>query len=450
MKNVVKIRIAASALLLTIGSIASGQAVPAGGGNTPISAIGSSPNPFALDGTLHYALNASEVIQFGYNGSGQVVNSTALSADVSYTGKSTVYPFSALFAGGVILPNQQEQGTTSFWNVAVSQGLVTRTWSLNVSDSFSFLPQSPTTGLSGIPGVGDLGPLPVQGPVAGPAGGIFSFAGDRIDNSLSGSAERQFTSAMSISGSGSWSILNFLDNNGSSANGGLDSSWVAGSVALNRRLDGRSSASIDAVYSTITYSGDGSGLGTPDIEIKGINGSYQRVLSRRLSMSVSAGPQWVSSSNSTLIPSKLNVAASASLTYSRGFTSVGVSYLRGVNAGSGVLPGALSDTIAGSVGRTFGRKWVASLAGGYTRSSGLTQLFNQGSIVPTNAVYDSVYVGAQLTRGFGTHFSGFASYTVQDQTSSTSLAGQNALNGTSQTLGIGISYTPRSTRLGQF
>ena len=167
-------------------------------------------------------------------------------------------------------------------------------------------------------------------------------------------------------------------------------------------------------------------------------------------MSISAGPQWVSSSNSTLIPSSLNASAAASLSYSRGFTNVGVSYSHGVNAGSGVLPGALSDTISGSVGRTFGRKWVASLAGGYSHSSGLTELFNQGSIVATNAVYDSVYGGAQLTRGFGTHFSGFLSYTAQNQTSSSALAGQNAFNGTAQTFGIGISYTPRSTRLGQF
>jgi hypothetical protein len=447
MKNAMKIRIAVSALLLTIGSISYGQAVPTSGGNTPISSIGSAPNPLALDGTLHYALNASEIIQYGYFGAGQVTNSTALSGDASYSGKSVVYPFSMLFAGGVILQNQQGQGTTSFWNIAASQGLVTRSWVFNVSDSFSFLPQSPTTGLSGIPGVGDLGSIPVPGPTEGPAGGIFSFAGDRISNSVSGSAERQITRDTSLSGSASWSIFRFL---GDSANGGLDDSSVTGSVAFNRRLDARTSASLSAVYSTYTYSGAQSGFATPDIETRGINLSFQRVLTRRFSVSVSAGPQWISSSNSALIPKSLNASASASVSYSRGFTSANVSYSHGVNSGSGVLPGAESDTFTGSLGRTFGRKWVASANLGYTRSAGLTQLVNQIPAAPVHAVYDSVFGGAQVTRAFSEHFSGFLSYTAQHQSSSSALAGQNALNGTSQTFGIGVSYTPRSTRLGQF
>jgi hypothetical protein len=447
MKNMMKIPIAVSALLLTISSISHGQAVPAGAPNTPISSIGSAPSALALDGTLHYALSASEIIQYGYFGAGEVTHSTALSADAAYTAKSMVYPFNVLFAGGVILQNQAGQGTTSFWNIEASQGLVTRSWVFNVSDSFSFLPQSPTTGLSGIPGVGDLGSIPVQGPTEGPAGGIFSDAGNRISNSVSGSAERQITRDTSISGSGSWLIFQFL---GDSANSGLNNSSVTGSVAVNRRLDARTSASLAAVYSTFTYSGVQSGFATPDIETKGINLSFQRVLTRRLSVSVSAGPQWISSSNSTLIPKSLNAAASAGVSYSRGLTSASVSYSHGVNSGSGVLPGTESDTFTGSLGRTFGRKWVASANLGYTRSAGLTQLANQIPAAPIHAVYDSIFGGAQVTRAFGEHFSGFLSYTAQHQSSNSAFAGQNALNGTTQTFGIGVTYTPRSTRLGQF
>ena len=56
-------------------------------------------------------------------------------------------------------------------NMSVSQGYIARNWVFNISDSFSFLPQSPTTGLSGIAGVGDLGSTPVQGPWKGRLGG---------------------------------------------------------------------------------------------------------------------------------------------------------------------------------------------------------------------------------------------------------------------------------------
>jgi hypothetical protein len=444
MKDVMKFRIAVSALLLTVGSVSYGQAVPAGG--SAMSPGSTGPNLPTLDGILHYALSASEIIQLGYYGAGQVTHSTVLSGDVAYTAKSEVRPFNLIFAGGVILGNQSGQGTTYYTNAAVSQGYVTRHWVFNISDSFSFLPQSPTTGLSGIAGVGDIGVTPVQGPVEGPAGGIFSISGNRIANTLGGSVERTINRDTSISGSGAWSVLHFLDDN----SGGLDSTQVSGTVALNRRLDARSSVSLDAVYSTFSYSGNTANSDEPDIESRGINLAYQRVLSRTLSMSVSAGPQWISSSNSTLVPSRVNAAVTAGLSYSRRYTSAAIGYSHGVNTGSGVLAGALTDSVIASVGHTYGRKWVASLNTGYSRSAGLTQISNGSSLVPENEVFNTVFGGVQLTRAISSRFSGYVSYTAQNQTNNYALGAQNALNGTSQTFGIGITFTPRSTRLGQF
>jgi hypothetical protein len=131
-----------------------------------------------------------------------------------------------------------------------------------------------------------------------------------------------------------------------------------------------------------------------------------------------------------------------------------VSYSRGVNGGSGVLPGALSDSVTGSLAHTYGRNWVASLNAAYTHTSGLTQLVTGIPSAPTNVVYDTVFGGAQATRRINTHFSGYISYQAQNQSTNFSLptqnAARNALNGTSQTFGIGITFTPRSTRLGQF
>jgi hypothetical protein len=448
-----KIRITITALLLTLSTISQGQAVPTA---TTSMVPGSSGLSFyPLDGVFHYALTGSEIVQFGYYQPSQTSYSTVLSGNAAYTAKSEVHPFNMIFSGGVVLSNQSGQGTTSFWNIAASQGFVTRHWIFNISDSFSFLPQSPTTGLSGIAGVGDLGSIPVQGPVEGPAGGVLSTAGNRIGNSLSASVERQLDHATSISGNGSWSILRFL---GQSANiGADDNTQLLGTVGINRRLDGRSSVSVSAVYSTYSYNGaysfyPGTGIAfaQPDIETRGLNLSYQRLLSRTLSVSVSAGPQWVSSSNSTLIPSSLNVAGTAGLTYSRGLTNAAVNYSHGVNAGSGVLPGAIADTIAASVSHSYGRDWVASLTASYARTSGLTQLSVVIPGAPINEVYDTVFGGLQVTRRISTHFSGYASYGAQNQSNNFALPGQNALNGTSQTIGIGITFNPRSTRLGQF
>ncbi|MGD0443666.1 MAG: hypothetical protein ABSA39_06985 [Edaphobacter sp.] len=447
MMNLLKIRFAVSALVLTAGSIGYGQALPAGG--TAMRPSGAGPNLPSLDGVLHYAISGSEIVQFGYFGAGDTTASTAVSGDVSYTGKSADLPFSMLFAGGVILPNESGQGTSYYSSAAVSQGLITRNWTFNISDSVSFLPQSPTVGLSGIAGVGDLGADPIVGPTEGPAGGIFSEAGNRVANSISGSLERQITHDTSISGAAGWSVLHFLDNDD-----GLDSSQVTGSVSINRRINARSSVSVNANYSTYDFSTNDSEIDTnttnPDIETRGINLVYSRTLSHTLSMTLSAGPQWVSSSNSTLVPSSLNAAVNASLSYTRGFTNGSLNYSRGVNAGSGVLPGAESDSVSGYVGHTFGRKWVGSMTVAYTHSVGLTQLPNGPSLVPVNETFDTVYGGVQVRRAFSAHLSGYASYSAQNQTSNYSLAGFNALNGTSQTIGVGVTFTPRSTRLGQF
>jgi hypothetical protein len=446
MRKVMKIRITISTLLLILPSIAEGQAVPTA--VAPISSIGGSPIVPNLDGVLHYAVSGSEIIQFGNYGSGQVTASTGLSGDVAYTAKSTTRPFSLLFAGGVILPNQSGQGTSSFWNVAASQGYTARHWIFNVSDSFSFLPQSPTTGLSGIPGVGDLGSIPVQGPVDGPAGGILTVAGNRYQNTLTGGLERQISHATSISGSGSWSVLHFFDANLS----GQNSTQVSGSAAINQRFNARSSGSVDAVYSIFTYTGTViiNGVVQPDIETRALNASYQRTMSKSLSVGVSAGPLWIKSSNDYVVPPSLNVGVSANVGYSRGFTNASVNYTRGVNSGSGVLTGALSDSVYASVGQTYGRKYVASLTLGYSHSSGLAQLATGSSLSTVHETYETFFGGAQLRRGFGPHLSGYVSYTVQNQSNNLPVGAPNALNGTSQILGIGVTFTPRSTRLGQF
>jgi len=444
MKNVMKIFAGVWALSLAAASLSYGQAVPTG--NTTISSTGSNPNVPPLDGILHYSMTASEQVQFGYYGPGETTSSTGLSGNLAYTAKSETKPFSTVLAGGVLLPNGQGQGTSTFWDIAATQGIVARRWAATVSDSFSFLPQSPTTGLSGIPGVGDLGAEPVQGPVQGPGGGVLTYSGDRIVNTVNGSVERQIARATSITGSGSWSIVHFLDDNA-----GLNSSGVSGVVALNQRLDGRSSMSLSGVYTTYSFSGPGSGPDTtPDFQTKGINLGYQRVLSRGLSMSVSGGPLWISSSNSALVPSRLSVAASASLSYSHKLTNAVVSFTRGANAGSGVIPGAISDSVLGSAGRLIGHKWVGSVDAGYVHSQGLAIVPVEGSLVGISEIYNTTFGGVQVTRGFGVHYSVYSSFTVQHQTSNFAYPGVNAFNGTSETFAVGITFTPRSTRLGQF
>ncbi|WP_348267882.1 hypothetical protein P8936_01255 [Edaphobacter paludis] len=436
-----KICLAVLAFAAVTATAASAQAAPAGSMSPTVG-----PGLPAIDGLFHYALSGAEQVETGYSGSGTGY-STSLSGDASYSSKSEARPFSMVYAGGVLLGNQYGRSATTFQNFAVSQGLVTGNWLFDVSDSVSYLPESPTTGLSGIPGLGDLGSQPLQGPSTGPAGGILTNNSTSISNGLTGSVERRLTSLTSISGNGSWTILRFPDQ------GGLDNTQYLGEVGLNHRIDARDTVSGNVSYSTFSY---GSGINLT-VQTRGINGVFQRVLSRTLNVTVSAGPQWISSSNSALIPSRVTVATDASLVYSKQFTNAGFSYVRGVNGGSGVQPGALSDTFTGSVARSYGRDWMASLTADYTRTSGLLQPSalvaapGLGLALPyAGGSGNTAYGGVQVSRRLGNSFSGFASYNLQHQSIDSSLASQNAFSGLIQTFGIGITYSPRSTRLGQF
>jgi hypothetical protein len=55
-----------------------------------------------------------------------------------------------------------------------------------------------------------------------------------------------------------------------------------------------------------------------------------------------------------------------------------------------------------------------------------------------------------MTHGFTRTISGYASYTAQQQSFNQGLLTPNAFNGLSHIFGIGISWTPQSTRLGDF
>ena len=448
MRDAMKAGMTVCALLLLSSAVTYGQAKSTGSSAATPTAITSSNVGFTLpsvDGTIHYALTASEIVQYGYFGSGRATASTALSGNASYSSTSVDLPFNLLYAGGVLISESSGVNTTTYQNLAVSQGLIAKRWVLGITDSLSYLPQSPTTGLSGIQGVGDIGGYPVQGPSAGPAGGVLSYYGSRVSNGLSGSVERLLTGKTSISGSGSWSVLHFLHGND-----GYNSSQVSGQAGLNHRLDARDSMSVNGIYSIYNF---GANLGGVSFTTRGVNGVYSRVLSRSLTMNLSAGPQWISSSNSALIPSSLNVAANAGLSYVYKLTTASLGYSRGVNAGSGVQVGGLSDTVSGSLGHSYGREWQASASGAYSHTTGLvkgTLTPPPGAVYPLGGDFTTVYGAVQVSHRLSRSLSMYASAGVQHQSHDAGFIGNNAFTGTSQTFGIGITFAPRSTRLGQF
>ncbi len=422
-------------MLMSVPCSAWGQA-------TPTASIQPSPAGLSLptlNGTFQYGLSLSEVMSKGYSGGG-VSAQTSLSGDVAYSSKSVVRPRNLIYAGGLQLGSR----TTYFQSLAASQSFVSRGWVFSVSDVVSYLPQSPTVGLSGIPGTGDLGLNPVQNGLE-PSQGILSIGNSRLSNAVSGNVERRLDAFTSISGGASYGTLHFFGN------GGLNSDQISTDVSLNRRLNGRSSASVSGTYGVYRYTGLGAGA---SFDTRGVSGGYQRQISRSLNASVSGGPQWIGSSAVLGIPSRLTFSAGAGLSYSVRVYNAAISYTRGVTGGSGIQPGGISDSIVGTVQRPFGAAWSASGNVGYSRTQGLTNgptplaLALQG--LSSSGSYNSVFVGGQVSRRISRSFSAFGSYTVLDQSYTQTRVSPVALNGIVQSFALGISYFPHSLHLGQF
>ncbi len=427
------------AILAALPCAAWGQATP----TATVQPFTNGLNLPAITGNFQYGLSASEVIQKGYSSNGNVNAQTNLSGDLAYASKSVVHPTSLLYTGGIQFGANAGNANTYFQSLAISQAYVTRKWVFGVSDQLSYLPQSPTVGLSGIPGTGDIGLIPIQ-TGTDPAQNILTINNNRLSNAIDGTVERQLDAFTSVSGGASYGILHFFGN------GGLDSTQIGADVAVNRRIDARSSASLAATYGTFNYSNLGVGA---SFNTRGISASYQRQISRALNASVSGGPEWISASSSLGIPSRLTFSAGAGLNYTVRVYRAGVNYSRAVNAGAGVQPGGISDSVVASLERPFGAAWSASANVGYSRTQGLANGATPLNLallgITSTGNYNSTFAGLQVSRRITRSFSGFASYTVLNQGYSQTRISPTALNGFVQSFAIGISYFPRSLHLGQ-
>jgi hypothetical protein len=378
-------------------------------------------------GTLSYSLSASELMETGAGEGSSVETSTALSGNLAFLSKSEDDPFSVVYSGGYIFSalGGSDQSTV-YQNLAASQVYRTKSWVYVASDSVNYLPGAPTTGLSGVAGVGDVGVFPVQTGI-GPDQSILTTYSNRVGNGLVGSATWQVTPSMNLEGSGSWQLLHFTGV----SNPGLNSNQYLGTFGPNFRIDARNSVGADAYYSRTDYPAYAGYV----IESDGINVNFDRAWTRRLSTSISVGPETTHGRTFETIPSRVDFAGSGSVTYATRTTGLFASYARTVNSGAGVIFGALSDSLTAGLSRPLSRDWSLGLNVTYSHSTGLAPL---DGVTPR---YDTVFGAAQVSRRLTEALSAYASYTAIDQ-SYNNPNGINALSGLNHIFAIGITFAP--------
>jgi len=168
-----------------------------------------------------------------------------------------------------------------------------------------------------------------------------------------------------------------------------------------------------------------------------VTANYSRAWSRRLSTTVSFGPARTYGRTIVPIPSQIHLSGSASVTYATRTTGLFANYDRSVNAGSGVVFGAISDSVSVGMNRPINRDWILGMDLGYSHNVGLTPI---EGVIPS---YDTIFGSAQVSRRLTESLSMYGSYTAISQSANNQPAAQAAVfSGTNSIISIGITFAP--------
>jgi hypothetical protein len=371
---------------------------------------------------LSYTLRYSQTAEFSStDGNFQTI---IPSASVEYSNGAERHPFSMAYAGGYNFGlSGQAYDTGFFQRLKLSQAIVWPKWEAYVSDNVSYLPEAPSIGFSGIPGAGE--PVGEPDPEPPSSQSILNQNTHVVNNLATVELSHQLNYATSFSGGFSSELLRYPDGVG------LDTDTVLANGQVAWRNNPRNQLSGNYMYSKFTYPGYGVSFGTNAVTV-----AFRRAWNRRITTSASVGPEWVQSSDTSVVPSSTRISASAAFDYHLRFGEAALTYNHGTNGGAGYLLGAEYDTVRLNFSRQFVRNFTIGFDGAYDRTTGLQE----------KGVTNGKYAGVQASWHISRSLTTYANYTVLTQSTSSVLF-STALTGLEQVVGFGIGYSPRGMRL---
>jgi hypothetical protein len=398
--------------LIAVHSAAYAQVVPAATGPATLP-----PGGRSLEYAVRYAQNA----QFGTSFS--TLQTSTASGSLTFINASERTPFTAEYSGGytwTLTGPAFESG--QFQRLFMTQAIDWKKWKLMFSNDASYLPQSPITGFSGIPGIGE--PIGVTPTAPASSQSILNLSTHVVENNASGILEYDLSKATTVSIGGGSVLLRYPDGDG------LETNTESGNATLVHALNARDSLSATYQILNFTY---------PDYLItfetnSGLIGLTRR-WTRNLTTEIAAGPEMLSSS---VVPNSLDVTVNANINYLLRFSSLSLSYIRGTNGGSGYLFGAKVNSAIGNFQKEFGTEWTLGVTGGYQQTDDLAD----------NGSTRGIFAGTEVTRRFGRDLIIFTSYTATTQSSTAALP-TNALNQLINMISFGVGYSPIPKRLRQ-
>jgi len=320
------------------------------------------------------------------------------------------------YTGGGSFGNGGGTQSGGIQELSFRDSLSFRRLKLSVFEQLSYLPES-SFGFAGTAGSG----MPVGGGLnlgtgLTPGQSILSPPGQNLSSSTAVESDIRLTPRSSLTFVGAYALLRNFDTD--LANFG-DTNFQAG---YNYQLTRKDTIAVSYQFSAYRYSNLGQSINADTIQ-----GSYGRRVNGRLAFQIGAGPQFVSSTNpilgATSAPSSttgsattLSWSLNSSLQYRFRRVALAASYSHGLNGGSGLLSGAETDIVTGSVGEQVSRTFSAALSMGYSRNSGYAAAAANPS---TAQKYSYWFTGVTVTHPVNRSLDVFMNYQLQYQDNST-------------------------------
>lgn len=321
------------------------------------------------------------------------------------------------YMGGGLLYARESDLNATMHEFGFTENWKGRRWGLMLGDRVSYLPESPFGFYGfGSPGLGaggfgtNLGQL---NPMFTPNQSILSGRGSRVSNTTVAQVEYDLSARSAFTATASYGLLRFQES------GPIDSDHRIYTAGYSYMVTRRDTVAISYGFSQFRFKGVSVGFDNHFVQL-----SYGRRVTGRLAFELAGGPQFdVFRNPTTGSDQRVSWNAHSSLRYRLRRTDVGFSYGHYTTSGSGVLFGAQTDQINGSIGWRLSRNWSGSLNPGYAHNNRLAQTTAQGVSVS----YDSIHAGFRLYRALGRYMDMSFNYSVQDQRSSST--GQEGING---------------------
>jgi hypothetical protein len=280
-----------------------------------------------------------------------------------------------------------------------------------VFEQLGYLPES-SFGFAGtgveLPGVGGSIGL---GNIFAPIGSILAPRGQNLNSATAAEFDYRLTPRASLNIVGGYVLLRYFENG--LANYG-DAIFEAG---YDYQLTPKDTIAVSYLFSGYRF-----GNLDQSINSSTIYGSYGRRITGRLAFQIAAGPQFVSStspitssvsssSSTTSSTSTVYWALNSSLRYQLRRASLSARYFHGLTGGSGLLTGAESNIVDGSVSGQVSRAFLATWHVGYSRNSG-----HSFALPSTEQTYSYWFTGGDVSHPIGRSLDIFLNYQLQYQT----------------------------------